>query len=1201
MWSELFSGTSGIVNIIDNLNNILGDKKPESKVFNLKMKNSFDLPVIFGTVKLSGELLWQSKPVGVLRDVSNGVSGLFSSISSFGVSNILGSILSLFSNSNKTETIYLQSFAVAICQGRVDKLVEISIDDEVVDLRKVSYRFYDGSQSVADPTLAKVLGIGNVPSFNGVCYIVFDGLNISDFGNRIPKFEFKIIRTVQDDLSLELRWKIGGVTMIPASGEFSLDTVLQEKYDLAMVGNKVIEGGFAGYSNKNNNSNDSDAIEGLNNMELELPNLKWVSPVVSWFGDSLDIASCVIKPRVENRYLLTKPDSWFVAGYTRDNAPLVSRTNDVPNYGGTISDAAVVRYLKELKRRGYKVIFYPMLFMDIDQKPWRGRMGGNARDVAGFFRREDGYNQFILHYANLVKGLVDAFIIGSELVGITKITSGNGVFPAVDELRNLAGLVRQVLGSGVKLTYAADWSEYHHSEGGYYNLDSLWADSNIDMIGIDAYFPITQDVSQAPTRTQVKNGWTSGEGYEFYYTNADRTVKASLSPQYAWKNLRWFVSNYHINPNGVRSAWVPNSKKIWFTEYGFPSVDGCANQPNVFYNPESSESGFPRMSTGVVSFEQQRTALLGTADFLTQNADIIENAILWTYDARPFPYYPTLKNIWADGDLWQYGHWINGKLLRSHLAGVLVDLFKTAGVDSSQLTVAKIQDDLDGFVIDSDKKIKDILAIFSTLYVFKYYIKNDVLMFEPVSFLSTTDINESDILFDTTQNVAIFSSTTSNKNFIDAIEIKFTNSVNFNEDSIFFPQDKISQQADKFTMRVSQLQITKTKALEIAKLLYFMFNNSQSAITLKLPYELYRKVLENNAVNFKGEMYFIVSQKLTDDMSIVELSCVKMTSEFQAVINSAKMIDYAPVMPKLFNQVQPSELMVLDLPKIAYSVESSAVDQFVLHLVPYSKSVDWRGCWLYYKTPYDAAWQTIGFVNTAATLGEVVDINQIVNTDLLDKVSNPRIFIKSGALNEFSLLYNELYSSTDNIALLGDEIIKIGACAVSGNVVSLNNLIRNLASQDVSVFDSSNRNFVMLDKSLVTLSLPKSLVGKEVKFKAVSLGGDFDSAKEISFIPRGASLLNYPAVNVNSFVGSDNSIKFTWLPLSQNSGWSADISSNPNISQDFSNNLIITSNQKVKVFALQNEQSFMLTSDQQMLYFGIILKTNPVNFSCKFA
>jgi hypothetical protein len=98
---------------------------------------------------------------------------------------------------------------------------------------------------------------------------------------------------------------------------------------------------------------------------------------------------------------------------------------------------------------------------------------------------------FIRHYANLTKGKVDAFVIGSEMIGLTSINDGNNNFPAVEKFCERANEVRQIMGQGIKLTYAADWSEYHHTSGGFYNIDKLWANENIDFIGIDAYMPLT--------------------------------------------------------------------------------------------------------------------------------------------------------------------------------------------------------------------------------------------------------------------------------------------------------------------------------------------------------------------------------------------------------------------------------------------------------------------------------------------------------------------------------------------------------------------------------------------------------------------------------------------------------------------------------------------------------------------------------------
>ena len=153
-------------------------------------------------------------------------------------------------------------------------------------------------------------------------------------------------------------------------------------------------------------------------------------------------------------------------------------------------------------------------------------------------------------------------------------------------------------------TYAADWSEYHHTDGGWYNLDPLWASSNIDVIGIDAYFPLT-DALQSELGydvQQVIDGWTQGEGYDWYYSDAGRTVQTTLQSKYAWKNISWWWNNPHVNPDSLTTSWIPGSKKIWFTEFGFPSVDGATNQPNVFYDPTSSESFFPYHSRGQVDF-----------------------------------------------------------------------------------------------------------------------------------------------------------------------------------------------------------------------------------------------------------------------------------------------------------------------------------------------------------------------------------------------------------------------------------------------------------------------------------------------------------------------------------------------------------------------------------------------------------------------
>ncbi|MDA1155702.1 MAG: glycoside hydrolase TIM-barrel-like domain-containing protein, partial [Proteobacteria bacterium] len=107
------------------------------------------------------------------------------------------------------------------------------------------------------------------------------------------------------------------------------------------------------------------------------------------------------------------------------------------------------------------------------------------------------YRRFILHYAHLcaAAGGVDAFCIGSEMRGLTQVRGSDGSFPAVAALRALAADVRAILGLDCKISYAADWSEYHgYQPAGtgdkIFHLDPLWADQNVDFIGIDNYMPL---------------------------------------------------------------------------------------------------------------------------------------------------------------------------------------------------------------------------------------------------------------------------------------------------------------------------------------------------------------------------------------------------------------------------------------------------------------------------------------------------------------------------------------------------------------------------------------------------------------------------------------------------------------------------------------------------------------------------------------
>ena len=128
------------------------------------------------------------------------------------------------------------------------------------------------------------------------------------------------------------------------------------------------------------------------------------------------------------------------------------------------------------------------------------------------------------------------------------------------------------------------------------------------------------------------------------------------------------------------TAWVPQSKPIWFTELGCGAVDKGANQPNIFGDGKSSEDGAPHFSSGAPDPLMQRQFLRAELGYWMPGSPAFEAAnnplsaiyggrmldpdriYLWTWDARPYPAFPEDVATWADGPNHASGHWLTGRL-----------------------------------------------------------------------------------------------------------------------------------------------------------------------------------------------------------------------------------------------------------------------------------------------------------------------------------------------------------------------------------------------------------------------------------------------------------------------------------------------------------------------------------------------------------
>ena len=750
------------------------------------------IPKLYGRARLGGQVIWAD-------EIEERVS---TTTQETGGSPKGGGSSSSVTTSNYR---YFASFAVAIAEGEVSGLGRVWADGSEIDITRFTYRFYKGSETQApDSLIETLLGTANAPAFRGTAYIVFERLPLVRFGNRIPQLSFEVYRAVEP-----FNDSVKGIVLIPGSGEFVYATspVVQ---DFGL--------GIQEAENVHTKQGVTDWAVSIDQLEATLPNAKSASLVVSWFGTDLRAGTCELKPGVELAGKATTPLSWNVAGVGRGSAYVVSQRAGRPAYGGTPSDNTVVQAIQDLKARGFDVILTPFILMDVPETnaltdpytgnasqppyPWRGRItispapgepgspdktaaaGAQISSFVGTAQTSDfaisgtsvvysGANEWrfrrmVLHYAHLAKaaGGVTAFVIGTELRGLSWSRSAPGSYPFVDALIALAADVKAVLGPAAKVVYAADWSEYfgHQPPDGSddvaFHLDPLWASPAIDAIGMDQYWPLAdwRDGTAhtdyvAGTRSiydlaYLKSNVQGGEGFDWYYATAadrDAQVRSPINDAqgkpwiFRFKDIRsWWLNPHYDRPGGVESvtptAWVPQSKPFWLMEIGCPAVDKGANQPNVFVDPKSSESALPYYARGVRDDLMQRRFLRALIEAFdpaaegyvagTNPASAIYGGLMvdmgrihvYAWDARPYPAFPFATEVWSDGENWHLGHWLNGRFASAPLSEAVSQILDDFGFADYQ--TGSINGVVPGYVVDRVMSAREALQPLELAYFF---------------------------------------------------------------------------------------------------------------------------------------------------------------------------------------------------------------------------------------------------------------------------------------------------------------------------------------------------------------------------------------------------------------------------------------------------------------------------------------------------
>ncbi len=157
-----------------------------SRLENFKVQDSSygtPIPVVFGCARVAGNVIWVS---GLIETTHHGSS--------------IGGKGGGFSTSSTTYS-YSLNCAVALCAGEIGGIQTIWADSKIIYQAGAwvsgtveSASFYMGADDQpVDPLLESWIGEGLSPAYRGTAYVVLEGLQLANFGNRLPNLTFEIL------------------------------------------------------------------------------------------------------------------------------------------------------------------------------------------------------------------------------------------------------------------------------------------------------------------------------------------------------------------------------------------------------------------------------------------------------------------------------------------------------------------------------------------------------------------------------------------------------------------------------------------------------------------------------------------------------------------------------------------------------------------------------------------------------------------------------------------------------------------------------------------------------------------------------------------------------------------------------------------------------------------------------------------------
>lgn len=219
----------------------------------------------------------------------------------------------------------------------------------------------------------------------------------------------------------------------------------------------------------------------------------------------------------------------------------------------------------------------------------------------------------------------------------------------------------------------------------------------------------------------------------------------------------------------------------------------------------------------------------------------------------------------------------------------------------------------------------------------------------------------------------------------------------------------------------------------------------------------------------------------------------------------------------------PTDVYYLDIPALRHKDNDGGY-----YVAGAGYYANWSGA-VVYESSDDVDYTSVASLSSPATVGYATDALATGLYDRIDSNNTVNIVLRNYNGSLSSITYAQLFSTTNNVALLGDEIIQYQYATQEGDgSYTLSNIIRARAGTEQSSHVAGERFILLNSSSLYHVSKLTSEVPLSRYMKTVTIGRLIQGAATSYETFSGEALKPWSPVNVRGSRDGSNNLTITW-------------------------------------------------------------------------